>query len=490
MNDNLKTPAVQRLERLADPEWKQEYEMPDWYQERLKQFVELLESRDELKRALPTLPPEAYMEAAPVFRELDQAVEILEDRLAVEYDNHQEEERRAQEVYELTWLQDSMSEELYIWVKHKKPYIFEEFEEYATSGMTDAERAAHQAIVARREAAELAAILASPTPPVVEFKNLYIKHLLPDEWMPEQLLHIILYAYETDDFFRDNLETWKRGIDTRRNYGFDMGNALPVRRRNMEDAAVDLRKELVAGGYFLLDYAEECRKNGKFVLSENPPVKEIDELFERLEENRARKCVVLNHTMPERLEEYIRCVTEDLTPAETAEFLKEVDESDEKKRRPLINSLEKERQAIEIVEARRAAGEEKIDGPQLRDAKKRKIESKQYVKIPVPEPGGKIAYDLVKRYEQNLKAFYAVTGDHYTAVRFEDEQSRSEEEIEAQLDSMRRNMEQLFIIIKHENPEKFPEFEKIVTEEMTPDQRADFYARIAALEAEMREAGN
>jgi hypothetical protein len=487
MNDKLEENSESpKLERLADPEWKEEYEMPAWYQDRLKQFVELLEARDSYKKSLSSLPPDDYAIALPAFQELDRAVESLEQKLADEYENFQEEQRRDQELYELTWLQEGISEELFIWVKHKKPYIFDKFVEYATDGMTAEELAEHSVIVAKREAEELTDILASRTPPESAYENLFLKHLLPDEWMPEQLLHIIYQAYETDDFFKKNLETLERGIDTKRGFIFHLNDALPVRRRNMEDESVALKKRLSEGSRFLLDYAENCRKSGKFVLLENPDGEKLDELFDWLEGNRVRKYVILKHTKPETLDEYLRIVTEDFTPEETADFLRYAAETDEKDWPTLEESLEFEQLSIEIVEARRAAGEKKINGPELGKISKRQMKSNKYLKPLTPKTGGKPDYDIAQRYDRNLRAFYAVTGGDYISERFEDEKSRADEDLEMTLEETLGHIEEMYFMIKTEKPELFAEFEKTISASMAPEVLEEFYARIAEHEAEIK----
>jgi len=487
MNDKLKENSkFRKLERLANPEWKEEYEMPQWYQDRLKQFVDLLESRDEYKKSLPNLPPDAYTEALPSFLELDHAVEMLEQRLADEYENYQEQQRRDQELYELTWLQDSMSEELFIWVKHKKPYIFEEFLEYATEGMTAEEIEEHNAIVAGRETNELDAILSSQTPPTPEYENLYIKHRLPDEWIAELLLQIADVAFRTDEFFEINFDALERLRETRHEFCFHVSRALPVRRRNMEEAILDTKKPLESGRRFLLDYTEEAIKSGKFKPLESGYTEYLDSYLEYLEKCLYWKHVIIKHTQPEKLEEYTRIVTEDLTLEETEAFFKRAAECAEKDSDNLLESLEYERIPTERVEARRAAPDyRKITGPQLPDRVKMSTANhkERQEKRRKETPPEKIEHDITGIFNHYLKALYAATGDEYRPERYEDEQSRQDEEMSKILDRMAETSKRLYIIIKHQTPHLFDEFHRAATLDMSPEESEEFQNKIAQLEA-------
>lgn len=477
---------IQKLERLANPEWKEEYEMPEWYQERLKQFVELLESRDEYKKTLPTLPPEVYAEALPSFLSLDDAVETLEQQLADEYENYQEQQRRDQELYELTWLQDSMSEELFIWVKHKKPYIFEEFVKYATEGMTDAELEEHYAVIAERETKELDTILSSKTPPAPEYKNLYIKHRLPDEWIAELLLQITKIGFLTDEFFEINFDALERLRETRHDFCFHVSNALPVRRRNMEEAILDIKKLLGSGRRFLLDYTEEAIKSGKFKPLKSGYTEHLDNYLKYLEGCPFWKYVIIKHTQPEKLDEFTRILTEDLTHEETEAFFKRAAECDEKDSRALLESLEYERITAERVNARRAAPDyRKIEGAQLSDRVKMSLAEQkerryQSRKAATPE---KIGRDLTAIFNRYLKALYAVTGNEYAPERYEDEESRKDEEMSKMLDEMEETSNILYILIKHQTPHLFDEFHRIKTLDMLPEELEEFQNKIAHLEA-------
>jgi hypothetical protein len=479
-------PEMPKIERRANPEYKEEYEMPAEYQEQAKQLVELIESRDEYARMMPTMPPELYREAKPHYDKLNASVEELEEKMAYEYERYQEEQRLDQELYEMTWLQDLMSEELFIKVKHQRPHIFEGFEKYATKGMTDAEREEQFAIIARRETEELEDILSGEIP-LPEDENLFIKHRLPDPWIAELLLQITKIAYQTDSFFEINFDALERLDKTRREFCFRNQRALPVRRRNMEEAILDMKQTLGAGRRFLLDYIPEAISAGKFVLLDEGYTEYLDSYLNSLEGCIYTKYVVIKLTMPERLDEYVRIVTEDFSPAEVEAFLTRAAEAVEKSTRALTDSLEKERIANERVEARRGAPDyRKIDGPELSERNKNQmlLDRERREKREQETPPVKIEHDLPAIFKRYLKVLYAVTdGGGYAPARYEDEQSRKDEELDKILDDMQRNSEKLYVIVKHHTPHLFEEFHKICTDHLSPYELAEFQKNIAHLEA-------
>ena len=175
-----------------------------------------------------------------------------------------------------------------------------------------------------------------------------------------------------------------------------------------------------------------------------------------------------------------------MTPEETENFLKAVDEKRQNSN-DLLKSLEYEKIAVERVEARRAAGEKKVKGPDLQERVKNKLNSKDYLKPLDRTKGGKLSYDPVQRLDRNLKAFYAVTGENRVAKQHEDAEYVRNKETEALFDNMDRLTKQLFIAIKNGSPEKFAEFEKIVTQDLDDEELAEFYAEVERLETEMQE---
>lgn len=464
---------------------KKVYEMPPEYQANLQILAERIEQRDQFVKDISMMLPHERQKAQPLLFKFNEAIENLEKALAKEYEDFQE-EKFYWDVAALTHLEEGMSEEQFIRVKHLQPELFEEFERRVTEGMTADERREHNAIIARREAEELDAILSGDVN-AEPYENIFIKHRLPDHWMPELLLDIINGAYETDEFFEINYEALERVRNIIFEFTFHVQDALPVQRRNMEEAIPDLRRKKIAGEKFLLEHVEKCLANDKFLAKEKVYVKEIEDDFERLARCREWKYVIIKHTQPEKLDEYTRIVTEDFTDEETAAFLKSVAECDEKDAKSLLRSLEYERLNRERVEAYRAARTRRIEGAQLSERRRQRFEKDQRnrqerLKKNEFESNEAVEYDLPERLAPFLKAFHAITGDEIAPERYEDEQSREDEKMSAMLAEANRAMEKLYIIIKHQTPEKLAEFEKVL-EPLSRIQRREFYARIAHLEA-------
>lgn len=464
---------------------KKVYEMPPEYQANLQKLAERIELRDLFVKDLAMMLPHERREAQQKLFKFNEAIEKLEQVLANEYDEYQEEQFDI-DVSALTNLEEGMSEEHFIRVKHLQPELFDEFERRVTEGMTDAERRVQYAIIARREAEELDAILSGELN-AAPYENIFIKHRLPDNWMSELLLDIINGAYETDEFFDINYEALERASNMIFQFRFHVDDAMPVQRRNMEEAFIDLRRQFVAGAKFLLEHVEKCLANGDFLAKETVYVKGIEDDFATLARCREWKYVIIKHTEPEKLAEYTRIVTEDFSPEETAAFLKSVAECDEKDADSLLESLEYERLNEERVARYRRERTETIKGAQLSERQRQNFERTQRnqqerLKKHEDESNVGIEYDLPDRLAPFLKAFHAVTGDRISPARYEDEQSRKDEEMSQLLAGAMRNMEKLYIIIKHQTPEKFAEFEKVL-EPLSRIQRQEFYARIAHLEA-------
>jgi hypothetical protein len=328
-----------KIERLAQPDYKEEYEMPAEYQAQLKQLVEMIEARDEYAKKFSTLPPEVRREAKPHYDQLCRNIEDVEQKLADEYERFQEEQRREQELYELTYLQDTMSEELFITVKHKKPYIFRQFEEYATRGMLDEERAEQYEIIARREAEELEDILSGKIS-APEYHSPFINLILPKDQIPDLLLDINLAAFETDDYYKENLELIKNAENTRRKLALRVSDAMPVRRRNLEKTVRDLRSNIRAGKQHLLEYFKENKEKGKFIEIEKPDQEKLDELFKELDAAHERLFIVIKHTQPERFEEFEKIAVSDYdTPEQLAAFYERIAEREQKELKALLRSI-------------------------------------------------------------------------------------------------------------------------------------------------------
>jgi hypothetical protein len=255
----------------------------------------------------------------------------------------------------------------------------------------------------------------------------------------------------------------------------------------MEEAILDHKKTIGEGRRFLLNYAAESIKSGKFKLMKSGYTEYMDDNLTALEKLVFWKYVVIKHTMPEHLEEYLRVVTEGFTGKEIDVFMKRAAECDEKNLKQLMQSLEYERIAAERVEARRAAPDyKKIDGPELPDRVKRRMaeDYERRQNRAMETPPGEIDQKIPGIVDYNLKVLFAVTdGGGYAPVRYEDEESRKDDEMSRLLDEASIIHDKLYIIIKHQTPEKFEEFRQISVDCLSPDQLEEFLERIAHLEA-------
>jgi hypothetical protein len=300
------------------------------------------------------------------------------------------------------------------------------------------------------------------------------------------LLEIVYQAFTHDEFFEINFDALERLEKTLHDYRFHVSRALPVHRQNMEEAILDLKKPLESGRRFLLDYAEEAINGGKFKLKESGFTKYINDYPKYLENCLYWKNILIKHTEPDRLEEFTQIVTEDLTPEETAEFFKRAAEVDEKDSDEILESLEMERIATERVETRRAAPDyKKIEGPELSQRVKESIAWHKELaqKRERETPPEKISRDMPELFNRYLKIYHAVTGDRFPPERYEDEQSRKDEEMGKMLDHLDELSNDLYLIIKHQKPHLFEEFHRITTLDMTPEELEEFQKKIAHLEA-------
>ena len=134
--------------------------MPIEYQENLQKLAEMIESRDEYERLLPTLPPDVRAEALPHLRDLNSAIENLEQKMADEYERFQAEKRREDKISQLVAKATSAVEKLFIIIKYQVPHLFEEFKAVATQGLTDDEVQEFYDRIAILEATKLEEILA------------------------------------------------------------------------------------------------------------------------------------------------------------------------------------------------------------------------------------------------------------------------------------------------------------------------------------------
>lgn len=317
---------------------KEEYEMPAEYQEQLKQLLKLIEKRDEYTKMLPIVTAQERSQMKQALAELNRSIDKLEQGLADQYEPYQAEQRYEQELSEVKYLHDTMSEEHFITVKHKHPLVFKAFEKYAMRGMTDEERAEQYAVIARREAEELDDILSGKTA-APEYRNRFIKFILPRDEMDELLTEMQLVAYETDDYHQTTLQAVKNADQARRKLIFALNDSLPVRRRNLEKKIVELRDSIRVTRRHLQDYFTTNQASGKFVEIENPDQPRLDELFEQLRIAHERLFIVAKHTQPDKFAEFEKIAVDAYTPQEKAQFYERIAEREKKELQPLLRSL-------------------------------------------------------------------------------------------------------------------------------------------------------
>ncbi len=106
------------------------YEMPVEYRQNLEKLTEMIESRDEHTRLLPTLPPEAKIKATSVLNDLSRAIENTEEILAAEYERYQEE--KADEEFHLSVIKVKhwrRTAKRYLFIKKYQSHALEAFKE-------------------------------------------------------------------------------------------------------------------------------------------------------------------------------------------------------------------------------------------------------------------------------------------------------------------------------------------------------------------------
>ena len=332
-------PQIATVERLANPELKEEYEMPTNYQERVKLMVKLIEERDKLANIIPKMSPEEYRIAKPQFDEANKIVEDLEEKLAYEYECYQEKQRLEQELSELIEWQEVMSEEHFIYVKHKKPYLFKEFEKIVTAEMTDEEREEHYANIARREAEQLDDVLSGKIP-APEYHNPFIHIFLPKFQLPDIQLNIISLSYKTDNYFKEMHANIKKLESLRFDAVFELPRLLPVVRKNVEKNIREMREKTHFARLALLEYFSKNRESKKFAVIESPNYAELESLYKQRQSAEERLFIVAKHTEPENYERVKEMLLSDYeTPKEIEVFFGRIAEAEKKWLNALLSAI-------------------------------------------------------------------------------------------------------------------------------------------------------
>jgi hypothetical protein len=306
--------------RHSIPVKKKEYPMPPEYNEYLVKLTEMIEEQEELKRILPTLPPEKRAEAMPHVREFGKAVEEFEQKMADEYVDFQKRSRRVEEAENES---DEAHARLYehmqrgfIVMKHKLPAeTFKKFENRVTGTMSEASRKEFYELVAHRESYDLENILADPDGRV----RRPMKH--PQIQMNEAIFDIDRVVYETPKDFKEMEAEYENALAVREK--LDSGLWLldpeqrPARRKQIEKLDRMLDEALPE----LIKYLASCfLETGKKELK-HPDRKKLDAAFAKAGVAHERVYLMYKHTRPELLEAFTKvCLSAYTKPEEIEAF--------------------------------------------------------------------------------------------------------------------------------------------------------------------------
>ena len=134
------------------PKFRQkEYEMPVEYQQQLTILAELIENRDRHEKEIPNLPPNLQKQAKPVLHDLSKQIEIIEQKLADEYERYQAEKQREDKISEAIEKGMKATVELFIIIRRDKPHLFEKFKKIVLQDMIPEEEQEFYDLVAIRE---------------------------------------------------------------------------------------------------------------------------------------------------------------------------------------------------------------------------------------------------------------------------------------------------------------------------------------------------
>lgn len=320
---------------------KFEPEMPPAYQHDAANLLEIIKERESLVKDLPNILPSQTAQARKLVSEMDQEIEKIESELDKFYREHQQKAQFKQEVYEATILQDYITEEHFIRVKHLKPHIFERFKDYVYEGMTDEEIAEQEAIIAKREANELEAILAADTDEP-EFNNPHLKRLSSFDLFAGKLLELSFTVFETDDYFKETYETIQKGKGNRIDYAHRMNSALPVYRRRLDETIRKIEPAVRRTTNHLQNYFNERRANGTFVEKPDVTRETLDKLFAELEKYRIETYIAYKHLQPKKFRAYHDIATKGYTPAELREFKAKVAKREAESLKIILKSVKNE----------------------------------------------------------------------------------------------------------------------------------------------------
>lgn len=319
LKKKLKTKKILGTNKLkAKPVKKKEYPMPPEYNEYLGKLTELLDSREEYNRMLPTLPPETRREAIPLIRKLDESLNDFEQRMADEYEDFQKREAR---IEELEMEKQEASKRIFehiqrgfILMKHKLPAeTFKEFETKWVGRMGKDEREEFYELVAHRESYDLENILAYP--------NGYIKRPMkhPQIQMNEAIFNINRVVYVTPDDFKELEAEYEKVLTTRDNVEQNMWIYNPEHRPLKCKQIEELDKQLDAFLPKLMEFLEMSFAEMGKVEVENPDRKKLDAAFAQAEIAGDRLHLMYKHAAPNLYEKFVETSFRDLTPRKIKE---------------------------------------------------------------------------------------------------------------------------------------------------------------------------
>ena len=304
-------------------------ELPADYISGTETLLKLVEHRDFLVRELPYFSFEDLAPAREALHKLAGKIERLETLLEREYKEIVKDQRQSQELCEATWLQDQISREHFIMVKHLKPHIFEEFKKWVFRYMTDEEIKEELTIIKSREKTELAAILAADIREP-EFINPHYRRQSPYDLYNRYTLYLADEAYETDGHFKEIYQTIETGEEAKRRFTDHMANVLPVARRRLDEGVRSLEPKIRKLCRHLCDYSREKVRTGKFLKRADADQKKVEEHINYIQHCRIDIFIYTKHEKPNLLAEFKKLAFQDMTKAEIEEFYQKVAEYGEK----------------------------------------------------------------------------------------------------------------------------------------------------------------
>ncbi len=318
-----------------------EVELSKEYEDGTKNLLELIEHRDFLIKELPNFSFEDITQARITLRDLTRKIEKLETLLEKEYELLVNEQRHEHELYEATWLQDQISREHFIMVKHLKPDIFEDFKKWVFNHMTDEEIKEELKIIKHREKTELESILAADICEP-EFVNPHYRRLSPYDLYNRYTLYFANEAYETDEYFKSVYETITNGEEAKRNFISHMSKVLPASRRRLDENVRSLDRKIRKLCLHLCEYSREKVRIGRFRKRADADQKKIEDYNRYLQLWRIDIFLYTKHKKPHLLEGFKELAFKDMTEEEIEEFYQKAAECEEKSLKLIIKAVEDE----------------------------------------------------------------------------------------------------------------------------------------------------